>query len=569
MQTKDFQIYSTANQRDTEATLRQFERVNAFLVQMFGREVPNPVPVNIILFSNQKEYEPYRLNEFATAYYSGNADRDYIVIGKNGENNANIVMHEYVHLFVRHVGLNLPPWLNEGLAELYSTMQPLGNSIEFGARIPGRVLELSRTGWVPLAEILSAGRDSPYYNEAKQAGSLYNQGWALTHYLATSEKLRAEFPRLVDAIAAGMPSEKALESLTKLPLAKLESDLKLHVATGASRKLRIKLKLDVSKEKLTAEPANMFDVRLALANQSGHQAKDEPRKRLEELAKEDPTRPEPHADLAYIEFREGRPEAGFERLAKAYELGDRRPKLLLDYGRMAARYRPEDGVKALQEYVKVQPADVAARIDLAGMQMNLHQPVQALLTLQPITNVTPELAPRLFDVWGNAQIQTGDLGGARITAKRLQEVASTDQYRQQAARMIEYLDRAERVPRSVAGAPPVPPTAAANEIQPAPPAPAREAVINQTTVQKFLVVARGNIVGMECGATPKVTMVDDGGRRKTFVILEPNRVVATGTQPTPEGIPCGNQAKPVPIRIHYELPPEGVDADGVIREMHF
>jgi hypothetical protein len=76
------------------------------------------------------------------------------------------------------------------------------------------------------------------------------------------------------------------------------------------------------------------------------------------------------------------------------------------------------------------------------------------------------------------------------------------------------------------------------------------------------------LVTMECGEFPRL-VVESGGRRKTFVVLEPNRVVVTGPQPTAEGIPCGPQNPPVQMFIRYDPVPAGVTGDGVIREMHF
>lgn len=34
-----------------------------------------------------------------------------------------IAIHEYVHVLVRHSGLDIPLWLNEGLAGVYSGME--------------------------------------------------------------------------------------------------------------------------------------------------------------------------------------------------------------------------------------------------------------------------------------------------------------------------------------------------------------------------------------------------------------------------------------------------------------
>ena len=143
-------------------------------------------PVRVIVFGSKKEYHQYRPNEFAAAFYTQRAGRDYIVLGSVNGDAFPIAVHEYVHLVVQHIGLNLPPWLNEGMAELYSTLKTVGDKVIVGNVIPGRMLEISQEKWVPLSTILAATSDSPYYNEKNKAGSLYNEGWALTHMLELS-----------------------------------------------------------------------------------------------------------------------------------------------------------------------------------------------------------------------------------------------------------------------------------------------------------------------------------------------------------------------------------------------
>ena len=193
MQSPNFEAYSSAGERDTRDALRYFERVRDFFLQVNQREPPKPVPVYVVVFGSEKEYAPYRLNEFATAYYFGGADRDYIVMGRTGEQAAQIAVHEYVHLVARHAGLKFPPWLNEGIAELYSTLRMQGDKVLVGDLIPGRLQALFTEKWVPLSVILSAGPDSPYYNEKNKAGSLYNEGWALVHMLQLSPEYVSKY----------------------------------------------------------------------------------------------------------------------------------------------------------------------------------------------------------------------------------------------------------------------------------------------------------------------------------------------------------------------------------------
>jgi hypothetical protein len=86
MPSGDFEIYSSAGEGDTRLVLQYFERVRAFFEQAFPGSQQKADPVRIIIFNSKKEYEPYRFNEFATAYYTQVAGRDYIVLsGTNTE----------------------------------------------------------------------------------------------------------------------------------------------------------------------------------------------------------------------------------------------------------------------------------------------------------------------------------------------------------------------------------------------------------------------------------------------------------------------------------------------------
>src|SRR5205814_7369101 len=75
----NFELYTSAGARNARDTLKEFERVRSFFLQAFKGPVAKPSPVRLVAFSSTKEYEPFRPNEFATAYYHQMAERDYIV----------------------------------------------------------------------------------------------------------------------------------------------------------------------------------------------------------------------------------------------------------------------------------------------------------------------------------------------------------------------------------------------------------------------------------------------------------------------------------------------------------
>src|SRR5579872_74601 len=75
----DFEIFSSAGEGNTREILQHFERVRSFFEQAMGASPAKLDPVRIIMFGSKKEFDPYRLNDAAVAYYTQVGGRDYIV----------------------------------------------------------------------------------------------------------------------------------------------------------------------------------------------------------------------------------------------------------------------------------------------------------------------------------------------------------------------------------------------------------------------------------------------------------------------------------------------------------
>lgn len=434
MQNENFRVYSTASERATRDVLNQFERVRGFFTQFIQVVPDKSVPISVVIFGSEKEYQPYRLNAYAIAYYSRESDRDFIVVGQLGEQSSQIATHEYAHLVFEHAGFSLPPWLNEGLADLYSTLRPAGADTEFGDVLLGRLQELNRVPWVPMETILAADQKSPYYNEAKQAGSLYDQSWAFVHMLATTEKYRFKFWEMVKLVNDGAPSVHALETAYGMPFAKLESALRSYVHGNNFNKLKVKIKLDAT-EKLTARSADLFDVREVqaelLMGLGDRQA--EARTRFEELTREDAARPGPWASLGYLAWRDGNMSEAAQYFGKAIELGNRSPRLLLNFAQLAGPGKRESATAALLALLELEPKSVDARLLLATFQMTKNQFSDALETARPIKAVrTAEQRDELIYLRAFASMAVGDMEKARDLAEQLKKVSTSAQMQSQA-----------------------------------------------------------------------------------------------------------------------------------------
>jgi len=569
MQNENFSMYSSANERDSRAALNFFERVRGFFVQMLGAPPAKPVPIYVVMFGSDKEYQPYKPKEFAMAYYAGQSDRDFIVMGKTGEQTARAATHEYTHLVVKHLGLQLPPWLNEGLAELFSTMHPLGGDTIFGDIIPGRLQALYSESWVPLATILAADENSPYYNETKQAGTLYNEGWALVHMLETTDEYRPKFWDVVAAIQKGTGSVEALEKIYGQPLSKIESDLKFYIKGNSFKRLVTKIKLE-GVDSLKGQPADMFDVRTLQADllmgMAGKQA--EARARFEELTREDAKRPEPWSSLGYLAWRDNKQDHAIANFSKAYELGDRSPKLLWDYGRLALRQHPEDAAKVFAELAAADPKNTDLLLEIANLELNQRKFPEALATIRRVSSVkTVAQRDRALFIRAVAALQTGDRVEARARAEELKRLTTVPDLVSRADEMLRFLNQPERAAVVQRPAPPVAAPAAERTDERPTLARRESAPATRADMEIILQEIRGTLVEMDCQSPARFILSTEQGR-KSYLVLQPDRLIVTGRTGGAE-FQCGLQKPVSELRLQFTIAPEGSDADGVVRAVHF
>ncbi|MEO1366389.1 MAG: hypothetical protein AAFX50_04370, partial [Acidobacteriota bacterium] len=103
----------------------------------------------------------------------------------SGASGFGTIYHEYFHYLSSLAGLELPPWLEEGLADYWGSGTELTSRVaKVGKPISMRLsfLDDGRT-LLPLEAFFTADRSSPYYQAEKQAGVFYAQSWALVHMM--------------------------------------------------------------------------------------------------------------------------------------------------------------------------------------------------------------------------------------------------------------------------------------------------------------------------------------------------------------------------------------------------
>src|SRR5262249_49183910 len=122
-------------------------------------------------------------NGVTVGFHVTGPDAEYIAFyAPDGEPPLRFAAHEYTHAVVSRSLGDLPVWVNEGLAEYYSTFQPRRRGADIGVPIPEHVAWL-RTQMQPLDELLLTSRESPDYTGGARRGTIYAESWALVHAL--------------------------------------------------------------------------------------------------------------------------------------------------------------------------------------------------------------------------------------------------------------------------------------------------------------------------------------------------------------------------------------------------
>ena len=191
-----FEIYAQTTDQRARAILMWFEQLRTFFGQ-HGRMPVRVTPIQIIVFASEREYQPYRLRSTADGYFVGNGSQNYIVMGSDDPVKFGLAAHEYAHLVLRNSGLQMPTWLNEGLAEFFATLRITGRATELGGPLPGRLHTLEARTWMPLADLMSLSEESKKHQDRNAADLFYAESWALTEMLLLSPKYAPGFQKIL------------------------------------------------------------------------------------------------------------------------------------------------------------------------------------------------------------------------------------------------------------------------------------------------------------------------------------------------------------------------------------
>lgn len=338
-QTDNFILISSASEKESRELLEDLERLRAVL--RVGLNLPparEPV-TRVIAFGSRREFNHYKplydgkIKNDVAGYYSGGDDVAYIAIDLSGAGRAKrIIYHEYLHQLASVHGLNLPVWLNEGLAEFYSTFHIKKGEVILGDPIQDHVTFLRRVGPFKMRDLVTIRHDSPEYNEGLHQGIFYAQSWAMVHYLFCGKSTRdnaaglARYMTMRRNGAITIDDEQRFQAAFGADYETFDKELLRYLSNG--RFYRYSGVVDTGPLPVIPDfvPVGPALLECALTElQWRAQQMSSAKFTLLELAEANPTLPEPHESLGAIAWRQNEWEEAVRHWRRAAELGSHNP----------------------------------------------------------------------------------------------------------------------------------------------------------------------------------------------------------------------------------------------------
>jgi tetratricopeptide (TPR) repeat protein len=236
---------------DVRAAAARFELFAAAFSELFpALGAHAEVPTRVFVFKDYESFRPFRPLRGGDpadfkGYFQPGADVNHIVVplALSGEDSQQVHNHEAVHLLLAATARRVPDWLNEGLAQYYSTMRVSAGGATLGSPVARHAALLRRAKLMPPARLFQIDRGSRDYRSGAGRDLFYAQSWALAHYLVSTDAGRGHLRlfRFLEMLASGMTVEGGFGRAFNLDYAALERGLSEYVRRGeyATRELAI------------------------------------------------------------------------------------------------------------------------------------------------------------------------------------------------------------------------------------------------------------------------------------------------------------------------------------------
>lgn len=505
-----FEILTDAGEKVGRRVLERFEQAR----RAFDEN--GSAPLRILVFSRERDFARFRPNDITRAFFQSGPERGYIAMTYGGPSDPlRVVMHEYTHSVLNHRVAALPRWLEEGLAEFYSTVTVWSGRLSIGGAIESSLRSLQQDRTLLSAKQLTAvDHDSPYYSEASKSGIFYAQSWALTHMLYFDPRYRAGLAKYVEAAGRAADPVIAFQEIFGRSLDQALVDLQTYIDHVAPA---VEVTFDdtgrgVARVSVISEPeaaAAKGELLLLLGRTADAQTL------YTKLERDQPKSPIAQEGLGSLALRANDYEAARLRFARAVELGAADGAVFFEYAMLLRDTgAPREQVtEMLNQTLKVSPGFAEAHFLLGVRASDDGEFAEAAEHLRRAC----ELLPRQSYFWHALAFAYHKLGRAELSRDAAYRARNAARNVQEAGMALAALRLSDATSS----------------------APVKAAVITPRSWDnpKGDTQARGHLTRVDCENDTARLQVDG----LTLTVADPTRVLIKGTGGATTTLVCGPQ----------------------------
>ena len=398
LRTANFDLYTTYLENDARQTLEDFEQTRDFFLRVNAFSITFHSPLRIVAFRHERDYRPYSRGPLIPAYFAADEDGDYIVMSDLEDQRRRVAVHEYVHVLVRHSGLSIPLWLNEGLAEVYAGMETRDGKVLLGQIPRDRAYTLANSNWMRLTDLFRIGLDSSEYNEGDRQGVFYAQSCLLAHMLMLGDGWADKFSTFVEKVSASGDTAGALKETYGKSPGEIERAMNIYfrqpTVGGAAYRMTPR-QVEIGPAQAVGE-VEIGLVQAQILAMLGRPA--EGIAQLERLRATHKESLEIEEALARLEWRKGDRDASIGHFQAILNRPGVDWKACWDYARLLDERGGDRGpeLAALRKTLELNPDWWPARFMLGGRLFENNQPAEALDQFKQIRNPDPEHASSVY-----------------------------------------------------------------------------------------------------------------------------------------------------------------------------
>jgi|CXWL01.1.fsa_nt_gi tetratricopeptide (TPR) repeat protein len=233
IESTNFELIGDASEADIRSVGARLERFRIAANKLFGlAESPEPTKIRVVVFKDAASFSPFKPkladgthDDLAAGYFQSGEDVSYIAVSATTAG-LGTIYHEYTHFILnRHFGnAEIPPWLNEGLAEYLETFRQIDEKrVEIGSLHQKNLATLRTTGLMPWDRFFKLDNVTLQQTTKQARMTFYAQAWAVLYFLNSRETKPDSFRGLFQSLSKSASSIGEITRLAGLDVAAIDA----------------------------------------------------------------------------------------------------------------------------------------------------------------------------------------------------------------------------------------------------------------------------------------------------------------------------------------------------------